>query len=161
MRKTQTAKYISAKTNLPLVTIRIDGLVSSYLGSTSKNIKSLFDFVERTPCLLFLDEFDAIAKMRDDSNELGELKRVVNPLLQNLADKRRLDGYVCEKRALIKMDALFWSAVADPTFSCVLVWLVWLPASHRWVGSRDDTGHPSGVVRLGVMLPSLLVFRRT
>lgn len=82
--KTQTAKYISAKTNLPLVTIRIDGLVSSYLGSTSKNIKSLFDFVERTPCLLFLDEFDAIAKMRDDSNELGELKRVVNTLLQNI-----------------------------------------------------------------------------
>ena len=39
--KTQTAKYISAKTNLPLVTIRIDGLVSSYLGSTSKNIKPI------------------------------------------------------------------------------------------------------------------------
>lgn len=82
--KNQTAKYISTKTNLPLVTIRIDGLVSSYLGSTSKNIRSLFDFVERTPCILFLDEFDAIAKMRDDSNELGELKRVVNTLLQNI-----------------------------------------------------------------------------
>jgi len=82
--KTQAAKYISAKTNLPLVTIRIDGMVSSYLGSTSKNIRTLFDFVEKTPCILFLDEFDAIAKMRDDSNELGELKRVVNALLQNI-----------------------------------------------------------------------------
>lgn len=82
--KNQTAKYISAKSNLPLITTRIDGLVSSYLGSTSKNIRSLFDFVERTPCILFLDEFDAIAKMRDDSNELGELKRVVNTLLQNI-----------------------------------------------------------------------------
>jgi SpoVK/Ycf46/Vps4 family AAA+-type ATPase len=82
--KTQAAKYISAKTNLPLVTVRIDGMVSSYLGSTSKNIRTLFDFVEKTPCILFLDEFDAIAKMRDDSNELGELKRVVNALLQNI-----------------------------------------------------------------------------
>lgn len=82
--KTQAAKYVAAQTGLPLVTIRIDGLVSSYLGSTSKNIRALFDFVEKTPCILFLDEFDAIAKMRDDSNELGELKRVVNTLLQNI-----------------------------------------------------------------------------
>jgi SpoVK/Ycf46/Vps4 family AAA+-type ATPase len=82
--KTQTAKYIASQTNLPLITVRIDGLVSSYLGSTSKNIRALFDFVEKTPCILFLDEFDAIAKMRDDSNELGELKRVVNSLLQNI-----------------------------------------------------------------------------
>lgn len=82
--KTQAAKYIASQTNLPLVTVRIDGLVSSYLGSTSKNIRALFDFVEKTPCILFLDEFDAIAKMRDDSNELGELKRVVNALLQNI-----------------------------------------------------------------------------
>ena len=82
--KTQAAKYLSAKASLPLVTVRIDGLVSSYLGNTSKNIRSLFDFIEKTPCILFLDEFDAIAKMRDDSNELGELKRVVNSLLQNI-----------------------------------------------------------------------------
>lgn len=82
--KTQAAKYISAKTGLPLVSVRIDGLISSYLGSTSKNIRTLFDFVSKTPCILFLDEFDAIAKMRDDSQEVGELKRVVNTLLQNM-----------------------------------------------------------------------------
>jgi AAA+ superfamily predicted ATPase len=44
----------------------------------------LFDFIQKTPCVLLLDEFDAIAKARDDSNELGELKRVVNSLLQNI-----------------------------------------------------------------------------
>lgn len=82
--KTQAAKFISAKTGLPLVIVRIDGLISSYLGSTSKNIRTLFDFVSKTPCILFLDEFDAIAKMRDDSQEVGELKRVVNTLLQNI-----------------------------------------------------------------------------
>ncbi len=82
--KTQTARYISSETALPLVTVRLDGIISSYLGNTSKNLRILFDFVQRTPCILFLDEFDAIAKMRDDSNELGELKRVVNTLLQNI-----------------------------------------------------------------------------
>jgi SpoVK/Ycf46/Vps4 family AAA+-type ATPase len=82
--KTQTAKYISWKLKLPLIIARMDTLVSSFLGSTSKNIRTLFDFVDNLPCILFLDEFDAIAKLRDDTNELGELKRVVNSLLQNI-----------------------------------------------------------------------------
>jgi SpoVK/Ycf46/Vps4 family AAA+-type ATPase len=82
--KSQTAKYISYKLDLPLIIARIDALVSSFLGSTSKNIRTLFDFVDNTPCIFFLDEFDAIAKLRDDKNELGELKRVVNSLLQNI-----------------------------------------------------------------------------
>jgi SpoVK/Ycf46/Vps4 family AAA+-type ATPase len=59
-------------------------LISSFLGSTSKNIRALFDFAAKTPCVLFLDEFDAIAKLRGDSQELGELKRVVNSFIQNL-----------------------------------------------------------------------------
>ncbi len=82
--KTQIARYISWKLDLPLITARMDALVSSFLGSTSKNIRTLFDFVDNMPCILFLDEFDAIAKLRDDTNELGELKRVVNSLLQNI-----------------------------------------------------------------------------
>lgn len=82
--KTETAFYIAKELNLPLVVARLDSLISSYLGTTSKNIRSLFEYVEANPCILFLDEFDAIGKARDDSNELGELKRVVNSLLQNM-----------------------------------------------------------------------------
>lgn len=82
--KSETAKYISAKLKIPLYTVRTDSLVSSYLGSTSKNLRSVFDFVKAEPCILFLDEFDAIAKQRDDGQELGELKRVVISLLQNI-----------------------------------------------------------------------------
>lgn len=67
-----------------MIVARLDSLISSYLGTTAKNIRTLFEFVQKTPCVLFLDEFDAIAKARDDSNELGELKRVVNSLLQNV-----------------------------------------------------------------------------
>jgi SpoVK/Ycf46/Vps4 family AAA+-type ATPase len=82
--KTQIAKNIAARLELPLITARSDGIISSYLGSTAKNIRLLFEHAMARPCVLFLDEFDAIAKMRDDSRELGELKRVVISLLQNI-----------------------------------------------------------------------------
>jgi SpoVK/Ycf46/Vps4 family AAA+-type ATPase len=82
--KTSAAKYIAAQMGLPLVVARLDTLISSLLGSTSKNIHKIFDFAQKQPCVLFLDEFDAIAKARDDQHELGELKRVVNSLLQNM-----------------------------------------------------------------------------
>ena len=82
--KTTVAKYVSSVTGLPLITARLDGLVSSLLGSTAKNIRKIFDYVSTRDCILFLDEFDVIAKLRDDKNELGELKRVVNSLIQNI-----------------------------------------------------------------------------
>ena len=82
--KNTIAEYISSTTNLPLVTSRLDGLVSSLLGNTSKNIRKIFEYTTGKECILFLDEFDAIAKIRDDKNEMGELKRVVNSLLQNI-----------------------------------------------------------------------------
>ena len=82
--KTSIAQFIANQLNLPLLTVRLDGLVSSLLGSTAKNIHKIFDFASKRECVLFLDEFDVIAKLRDDSNELGELKRVVNSLIQNI-----------------------------------------------------------------------------
>lgn len=82
--KTKCANYIANKLELPLIVARLDSMISSYLGTTAKNIRNLFEYAEKTPCVLFLDEFDAIAKARDDNNELGELKRVVNSLLQNI-----------------------------------------------------------------------------
>ncbi len=82
--KSRLARYIARKLGLDLYVAQLDGLISSYLGSTSKNIRALFEFASRTPCLLFLDEFDALAKLRGDMQELGELKRVVNSFIQNL-----------------------------------------------------------------------------
>ena len=82
--KNRLARYIAQELGLELYLARLDGLISSFLGSTSKNIRALFDFAAKTPCVLFLDEFDAIAKLRGDSQELGELKRVVNSFIQNL-----------------------------------------------------------------------------
>jgi len=82
--KSSAAKYIAAQLELPLVIAKLDTLISSLLGNTAKNIHKIFEYAKRQPCVLFLDEFDAIAKARDDQHELGELKRVVNSLLQNM-----------------------------------------------------------------------------
>lgn len=82
--KTSIARRISNELKLPLVTTRSDTLVSSLLGQTSRNIREVFDYASRMPCVLFLDEFDALAKNRADSHDIGELQRVVIALLQNM-----------------------------------------------------------------------------
>jgi SpoVK/Ycf46/Vps4 family AAA+-type ATPase len=82
--KTQLARYVAAQLGLPLITARADSLVSSFLGSTAKNLRALFEHAKSRPCVLFLDELDSVAKLRDDQHELGELKRVVVSLLQNI-----------------------------------------------------------------------------
>lgn len=82
--KTMTANALATELGLTIAYVRLDGLVSSYLGQTGANIRKIFEFVKDKRIMLFLDEFDAIAKKRDDSHELGELKRVVTTLLQNL-----------------------------------------------------------------------------
>jgi len=82
--KTELAKSFAKTLGLPIVVARIDGLISSFLGTTARNIGNLFTFANRYQCVLLLDEFDSIAKLRDDPQEVGEIKRVVNALLQNL-----------------------------------------------------------------------------
>lgn len=84
--KTTIAKSIANQLNLPLLVARLDSMISSLLGSTSKNLRKLFEYASSKPCILFLDEFDAIAKNRNDQNEQGELKRVINSLLQDIDD---------------------------------------------------------------------------
>ncbi|MCP1136294.1 AAA family ATPase [Paenibacillus polysaccharolyticus] len=106
--KTETAFMIAKKLSLPIVVARLDTLISSYLGNTSKNIRLLFEYASHTPCVLFLDEFDAVAKLRDDHHEMGELKRVVNSLLQNidqLGDKCILIGATNHEKLL---DQAIW-----------------------------------------------------
>lgn len=82
--KTELARYISGRLGLPLITSRSDSLISSFLGNTAKNLRVLFEHASSRPCVLFLDELDALGKGRDDHHEMGELKRVVVSLLQNI-----------------------------------------------------------------------------
>lgn len=82
--KTMSARWLAAKLDLPLLTLDLATVMSSFLGKTGNNIKAIFDYAKEFPCVLLLDEFDAIAKKRDDDSELGELKRLVTVLLQEI-----------------------------------------------------------------------------
>ena len=82
--KTLLAGHIASQLGRKLYVARLDSVISSMLGDTAKNIRSIFDFIAGKNAVLFLDELDAVAKMRDDRNELGELKRVVNTVIQGI-----------------------------------------------------------------------------
>jgi MoxR-like ATPase len=82
--KTHLARFIAQSLGMALYVVRFDSLVSSYLGETASNLQRVFEFFSANRCVVLIDEIDAIAKLRDDRNELGELKRVVISLLQNI-----------------------------------------------------------------------------
>ncbi len=82
--KTLTAEVLASELGLPLAIVRIDSVVSSFLGETAANLRQVFDFIATIPMVVLFDEFDALAKERADTAEHGELKRVVNAFLQML-----------------------------------------------------------------------------
>ena len=82
--KTYTVRYLAGRLGLPLIVLDMATAVSSYLGRTGHNLRSVLDYARSRPCVLLLDEFDAIAKTRDDPGDVGELKRIVNVLLTEL-----------------------------------------------------------------------------
>jgi SpoVK/Ycf46/Vps4 family AAA+-type ATPase len=82
--KTVSAEVLAGKLLFPVFLVRFDAVVSSYLGETAANLSKVFQYAQSRPAVLFFDEFDAIAKSRDNQEEHGELKRVVNSFLQML-----------------------------------------------------------------------------
>lgn len=84
--KSLAARYLSNQLQRPLLTLDLAAVMSSFLGRTGNNIRAVLQFARQQPSILLLDEFDAIAKRRDDSAEIGELKRLVTVLLQAIDD---------------------------------------------------------------------------
>ena len=84
--KTMLAHWIAAQLEVKLVVLDLASAMSSFLGKTGSNLRRSLDFARGQPCVFLLDEFDAIAKRRDDETEVGELKRIVNVLLKELED---------------------------------------------------------------------------
>jgi len=112
--KTLGAERLAWNTGLPLLKVRFDSLVSSFLGETASNLRLIFDAVAETPCLLFLDECDVIAKSREDNQEVGEIKRVVNSLLQILDEYESSFGLIVAATNLTKsLDTAVWRRFDD------------------------------------------------
>lgn len=93
--KTLTAHHLANQFNLKIGVVRLSALISSYLGDTASHVQRLFDVAQETPMVILFDEFDSIAKNRGDSNDVGELKRVVNSLLQ------AMDAFVAKESIII------------------------------------------------------------
>lgn len=82
--KTLCAQVIASELGVPMLYVRFDALISSYLGETASNIRKVFDYAKNDSWVIFFDEFDAIGRSRNDVSEHGEIKRVVNAFLQQL-----------------------------------------------------------------------------
>ncbi len=84
--KTMAARWLAIELKLPLLTLDLAAVMSSYLGRTGTNLRHVLDYAKGFDCVLLLDELDAIAKKRDDGGEIGELKRLVTVLIQEIDD---------------------------------------------------------------------------
>jgi len=84
--KTMLASWIARQFNAPLVGMELSLAISSFLGRTGQNLKEILDYARANRIVLLLDEFDAIAKRRDDVVDIGELKRIVSVLLKELEE---------------------------------------------------------------------------
>lgn len=82
--KTLAARWIAHRLERPLVVLDLSAVMSSFLGRTGNNVRNILDYAKGIPCVFLLDEFDAIAKRRDDDTDIGELKRLVTVLLQEI-----------------------------------------------------------------------------
>ena len=82
--KSLLAGHVASSLGVPFYVARFDSLISSCLGETDKNIRSVFEYVPARKAVLFLDEIDAITKVRGDRHEVGEVKRIFNTVFQGL-----------------------------------------------------------------------------
>ncbi|WP_084693311.1 AAA family ATPase [Actinomadura atramentaria] len=82
--KTMASRWIAYSLDRPLVILDLASVMSSFLGRTGVNVKRVLDYAKKANCVLLLDELDAVAKRRDDATEVGELKRLVTVLLQEI-----------------------------------------------------------------------------
>ena len=84
--KTLTARWLAAQLQVPLFVLDLTTVMSSLLGKTGVNLRAALEFAKQTPSVLLLDEIDAIAKRRSDDSDIGELKRLVTVMLQEVDD---------------------------------------------------------------------------
>jgi AAA+ superfamily predicted ATPase len=111
--KTLSAEVLARELSYPLALIRLDSVVSSYLGETAANLRKIFDFINARPMVVLFDEFDAIGKERADATEHGELKRVVNAVLQMFDAYQGKSLIVAATNHESMLDSAIWRRFED------------------------------------------------
>lgn len=140
--KTITAQMIAHELNIPFGVVRLSSLITSFVGETAANLHKVFGLAATNPMVLLLDEADALAKNREDPNDVGELKRVVNSLIQAM-DEMPLDRsiIIMASNHQYLLDPAIWRRFDDiiyfpiPSEKERLDYLKYLTNGLRMVGS--------------------------
>lgn len=114
--KTLTAKVLSSVLGLPLVYVNLPSVVSSYLGETAVNLKKIFDYIQTGEWVILFDEFDAIAKDRNSSNEHGEIKRLVNSIIQLIDNSNDQSIFIAATNYESLLDIAIWRRFDEVLF---------------------------------------------
>lgn len=114
--KTLFAEVLANELGLPLLYVRFDAVISSYLGETAGNLRKIFNFAEHGMWVVFFDEFDAVGKSRDDLSEHGELKRVINSFLQLLDSFSPMSLFVAATNHESLLDSALWRRFDEVLF---------------------------------------------
>ncbi|MBS0982162.1 ATP-binding protein [Gluconobacter cerinus] len=143
--KTTLAEAIAFSLGVPFYTIRYDAVIDSYLGETAARLRRVFDYARATPCVLFLDEFDALGKERGDVHETGEIKRVVSSLLLQMDDLPSYTVIVCASNHPELLDRAVWRRfqlrleLPMPTRADFRRWLAHVGADRKSLGMDPNT----------------------
>ena len=105
--KTFTANFIANQLGLPIATLKLSAMISSFLGGTGSNLQQVFDFIKKRPSVLLID----------DQNDIGELKRVVNTFLQMLDEANLAKSIlIAATNHQDLLDAALWRRFDDVVF---------------------------------------------
>ncbi len=114
--KTQTTKVLSSVLGLPLVYVNLTAVFSSYLGETATNLQKIFAYIEKGEWVVLFDEFDAIARDRNTQNEHGEVKRLVNSLLQLIDNSTNNGLFIAATNHEKLLDSAIWRRFDEVIF---------------------------------------------
>lgn len=106
--KTMAARAIAGEAQRSLIVVHLDQVMSSYLGETAKNVGAAFEQAAQQQAIIFLDEIDALAKSRDDGQDVGELKRTVNSILQILDRTKNTVPVIAATNHARILDSAIW-----------------------------------------------------
>ena len=106
--KTYTASVLAGELNFPLFEVRLDAVITKYLGESSAKLRQIFDAIREIRGVYFFDEFDALGSHRDSGNDVGEARRILNSFLQMIEQDDSNSVIVCATNHLEALDhALF------------------------------------------------------
>lgn len=106
--KSMSARAIGNELSIPTFIIRYDSVIGAYLGQTASRLREIFHYAETTPCVLLIDEVDALGKQRGSLSDVGELDRIVISLMQELEHSSPKGFIIAASNMPDKMDEALW-----------------------------------------------------